>query len=50
MSQKVKIEVDGKTFELPLVIGTEGEKAVDPGKGRDRYTDRRQTCKMHISY
>ena len=26
---KVKLKVGGKTFEMPVVVGTEGEKAVD---------------------
>jgi len=29
MEQKVKIIIDGKTYEYPLVIGTEGERAID---------------------
>jgi citrate synthase len=29
MEQKVKIIIDGKTHEFPLVIGTEGERAID---------------------
>ncbi|MDB6022210.1 MAG: citrate synthase [Pedosphaera sp.] len=28
-SKTARLEIDGKTFELPIVIGTEGEKAVD---------------------
>lgn len=24
-----KIEIDGTTYELPIVVGTEGEKAID---------------------
>jgi citrate synthase len=29
MSNQAKLEVDGKTYALPVVVGTEGEKAVD---------------------
>jgi citrate synthase len=29
MEQKVQIIIDGKTHEFPLIIGTEGERAVD---------------------
>ncbi|MFZ7128222.1 MAG: citrate synthase [Desulfobacterales bacterium] len=29
MSETVKLIFEGKTFELPLVVGTEGEKAID---------------------
>src|ERR1700744_1572762 len=29
MSKEAKLEVDGKSFALPTVTGTEGEKAVD---------------------
>ena len=27
--KSVKLDIDGKTFELPLITGTEGEKAID---------------------
>jgi citrate synthase len=36
MSQTARIELDGKSIELPVVIGTEGEKAVDISTLRDR--------------
>ncbi|MFH1122024.1 MAG: citrate (Si)-synthase, partial [Pseudomonadota bacterium] len=29
MDQTVKLTVDGKTYELPLIIGTEGERGID---------------------
>ncbi|MBW1614629.1 MAG: citrate (Si)-synthase, partial [Deltaproteobacteria bacterium] len=29
MVKTAKLIVDGKTFELPIVTGTEGEKAID---------------------
>jgi citrate synthase len=29
MSNQAKLELDGKTYTLPVVVGTEGEKAVD---------------------
>ena len=29
MEQKVQIIIDGKTHEFPLVVGTEGERAID---------------------
>ena len=29
MSEKAKLQLDGKVFELPTVVGTEQEKAVD---------------------
>jgi citrate synthase len=34
MEQKVQIIVDGKTYELPVVIGTEGERGIDISKLR----------------
>jgi citrate synthase len=34
MEQKAKLIVDGKTFELPIVVGTEGERAIDISKLR----------------
>jgi citrate synthase len=35
MSEVAKIELGGKTYELPVVIGTENEKAIDISKLRD---------------
>jgi citrate synthase len=35
MSEKAQIILDGKTYELPVVVGTEGEKAIDISKLRD---------------
>ncbi len=35
MSEKAKIILDGKTYEYPVVIGSEGEKAIDISKLRD---------------
>ncbi|MFO7494433.1 MAG: citrate (Si)-synthase, partial [Desulfobacterales bacterium] len=29
MAETVKITFDGQTVELPLLVGTEGEKAID---------------------
>jgi len=29
MSENVKIEFEGKIYEFPIVVGTEGEKAID---------------------
>jgi citrate synthase len=29
MEQKVQIIIDGKTYDFPLVVGTEGERAID---------------------
>ena len=29
MSETAKLELDGKTIELPVVTGTENEKAID---------------------
>lgn len=34
MSEKAKVIVDGKEFELPVITGTENEKAIDIGKLR----------------
>ncbi len=34
MKPTAKLEIDGKTYELPIVEGTEGEKAVDISKLR----------------
>ncbi len=35
MSEKAQIILDGKTYELPIFTGTEGEKAIDISKLRD---------------
>ncbi len=35
MSQNAKIILEGKEYELPVVVGTEGEKAIDITKLRD---------------
>ncbi len=35
MSEKAKIILEGKEFELPIIAGSEGEKAIDIGKLRD---------------
>ena len=35
MSQNAVINVDGKSFELPTLEGTEHEKAIDIAKLRD---------------
>ena len=35
MSEKAILQLDGKSFELPIVIGTEGEKAIDISTLRD---------------
>ena len=32
--QKAKLEVEGKTYELPVIVGSEGEKAIDIGRLR----------------
>jgi citrate synthase len=34
MEQTAKLVIDGNTFELPIVTGTEGEKAIDISKLR----------------
>jgi len=34
MEQKVQILIDGKSYEFPLIVGTEGEKAIDISKLR----------------
>ncbi|MFZ5552402.1 MAG: citrate synthase [Bacteroidota bacterium] len=36
MSSTAKIILDGKEYELPVVTGSEGEKAIDIGKLRDQ--------------
>ncbi|KGE13931.1 citrate synthase I [Sphingobacterium deserti] len=36
MSDKATINLDGSTYELPVIIGTENEKAVDISKLRDQ--------------
>lgn len=35
MSKTAKITLDGKDYELPVIVGTEGEKAIDITKLRD---------------
>jgi citrate synthase len=35
MSETVKLIVEGKEFEFPVIVGTEGEKAIDISKLRD---------------
>ncbi|MFC1823883.1 citrate synthase [Thermodesulfobacteriota bacterium] len=34
MGQKAKLIVDGETYELPIIVGTEGERAIDISKLR----------------
>jgi citrate synthase len=34
MSQTAKLEIDGKTYELPMIVGTEQERAIDITKLR----------------
>ena len=34
MSETAKFTVDGKTFELPVIMGSENEKAIDISKLR----------------
>lgn len=29
MNEKAKLTIDGKSYELPIIVGTEGEKAID---------------------
>jgi len=36
MSEKAQIIFDGKTYELPVITGSEGEKAIDIGKLREQ--------------
>jgi len=36
MNSTAKLELDGKTYELPVVIGSEKEKAIDISKLRDQ--------------
>lgn len=36
MSETAQLKIDGKTFELPVIEGTEGEKAIDISKLRDQ--------------
>ena len=35
MSEKAQIILDGKTYDFPVVVGSEGEKAIDISKLRD---------------
>jgi citrate synthase len=35
MSENAKLEIDGKVYQLPIVVGTEGERAVDISKLRE---------------
>ncbi len=34
MSEQAKLEIDGKVYQLPIVVGTEDEHAVDISKLR----------------
>ena len=34
MAENIKIEFEGKAYEFPLVVGSEGEKAIDISKLR----------------
>ena len=36
MEQTAKLLIDGKTYELPVIIGTEGERAIDISKLRQQ--------------
>ena len=35
MNKTAKLELDGRVYELPVVVGSEGEKAIDISKLRD---------------
>jgi citrate synthase len=35
MDDTARLEIDGKTYELPVILGTEGERAIDISKLRD---------------
>ncbi|MFN6114867.1 MAG: citrate/2-methylcitrate synthase, partial [Flavobacteriales bacterium] len=35
MSEKAQVILDGKTYEFPIIVGSEGEKAIDISKLRD---------------
>ena len=35
MSQTAKVEIEGKTYELPIVVGSEGEKSIDISQFRN---------------
>ena len=35
MSKTAKLEIDGKTFEFPVITGSENESSVDISKLRD---------------
>jgi citrate synthase len=35
MDETAKLEIDGKTFEFPIVTGSEGERGIEVGKLRD---------------
>src|SRR5216684_4638317 len=34
MSEQAKLEIDGKVYQLPIVVGTENEQAIDISKLR----------------
>ncbi|MGI5952637.1 MAG: citrate/2-methylcitrate synthase, partial [Brooklawnia sp.] len=34
MNQVARLEIDGKVYELPILVGTEGERAIDISKLR----------------
>ena len=36
MSETARLHLDGKTYDLPIVVGTEGERAVDISKLREQ--------------
>ena len=36
MSKTAKLEFEGKTYQFPVVTGTEGEKAIDISQLRSR--------------
>ncbi|MHB1305878.1 MAG: citrate synthase [Limisphaerales bacterium] len=35
MSQTAKVEIEGKTYELPIIVGSEGEKSIDISQFRN---------------
>ena len=37
MAEKAKLIIDGKTIELPIVTGSENEKAIDISALRGKY-------------
>jgi len=51
-SNKAELTVDGKTYELPIITGTEGERAIDiereRAKARERAAEQSKRLELDV--